>query len=524
MKKPIRLLVASAMTIALTSCAADAPDTEPVDGGTFTMAIGSDPGALDPAFTTAGVTHQVQQFVYDSLLYVDANGDLVAGLAEDWDGTNTEATFTLRDGITCSDGSPLTASDVEANINFIADPDNQSTRTGLFVPPLATATADDETRTVTVTSDTPDAFLVQNIGSVLIVCGDGLEDRSTLEQGALGTGPFVLEEFVAEDHYTFSRRADYAWGPGEWDTDVVGLPDTVILRIVPNETTAANLLLEGSVNATAISGADQRRMSDNELFERELVNPLGWLWFNQAEGLPGESEDVRRALTQLVNLEELGTALSGDLGRPSESLVVPGLGVCEVNTIDGNLPGHDPEAGMAGLAAAGWESTDSGLMRDGQQMSISLLYPTSYGSSMAAGVELLAAEWREIGVDVTARGVTDVESSQVILGGEGSWDVTFMPIGITQPGQIVPYLDGPTPPDGVNFAAIDNPEYLAAVGEASGLPGAEGCDTWAEAESALVSAVDVVPFVDAVTVFYGSSVEFELFQGSVAPTSIRMLG
>ena len=52
------------------------------------------------------------------------HGGLVAGLADKWQGTTTKAMFTLRKGVTCSDGTPLTAGDVAANINFVGDTKN----------------------------------------------------------------------------------------------------------------------------------------------------------------------------------------------------------------------------------------------------------------------------------------------------------------------------------------------------------------------------------------------------------------
>lgn len=522
MRVPLAITVAGAVALSLAACTPGSDDA-PIDGGTFTMAIGADPGALDPAFATAGVTHQVQQFLYDSLVNVGPDGALIAGLASSWEGTTTEATFTLREGITCSDGTALTASDVAANINFVADPENQSTRMGTFVPPFAEAVADDAAGTVTVTSQAPDAFLVQNVGSLLIVCAAGLDDRDLLAQGAVGTGMFELDEFVADDHYTLTRRADYGWGPGEWSTEQAGLPDTVVLRVVSNETTASNLLLDGSVNLASLSGPDQTRMDGQGFVERELLTPLGWLWFNQADGQPGDAVDVRRALVQALNLDELGAAVSGGLGKASQGLVVAGIGPCTIDTVTPNLPSHDPAAATAALAGAGWENVGGELVKDGEQMTISFLYPTSYGPSMAAGAELIASVWGELGIAVETRGTTDVEGSQIIIGGQGSWDATFLPIGITLPSQIIPFLTGPTPAEGgVNFASIDNPGYLAGVGEASATPGAGGCEGWADAERALVSNVDVVPFVDSVTVFYGNGATFELVLGSVAPSTIRM--
>ena len=72
------------------------------------------------------------------------------GLAESWEETPTSVTYTLKDGITCADGTPLTASTVADNFSFVADPANQSPLLGLYVPPGITAEADDAARTVTL--------------------------------------------------------------------------------------------------------------------------------------------------------------------------------------------------------------------------------------------------------------------------------------------------------------------------------------------------------------------------------------
>jgi len=173
----------------------------------------------------------------------------------------------LRKGVTCSDGTPLTATTVADNINFVGDVKNASSRVGVFVPPGATAKGDDTAGTVTVTSPAPSSFLVRTVGSLSIVCDKGMKDRSTLKEGADGTGMFTLTEAVPGDHYTLTRRTDYAWGPGDWQTTQHGLPDKVVIKIVTNETTAANLLTTNQANAAQIVGPDRQRMAALKLFE-----------------------------------------------------------------------------------------------------------------------------------------------------------------------------------------------------------------------------------------------------------------
>ena len=361
------------------------------DGKTFTMAISADPGNLDPHFTSLGVTVQLDMFLYDSLVGIDEDGEMVSGLAETWEGSATEATFTLRDGVACSDGTPLSAGVVADNINFVANPENASTKMGVYVPPGAQAVADDDAGTVTVKSQAPDAFLARNVGGLPIVCAKGMKDRGVLEQGADGTGMFTLSEAVPGDHYTLARRDDYAWGPGEGTGDEQGLPETVVLKVIGNESTAANLLLSGEVNAGQILGADQDRLDTAALYRRDVVAPLGELLFNQQAGHPGADESVRRALTQGLDLESLGKVLSGGNGVPPQGMVAPGQGPCNTDLVSGNVPGFDVDAAKSALDAAGWVAGADGVrQKGGKSLSLTVVYATSYGSSMQAGVELHA--------------------------------------------------------------------------------------------------------------------------------------
>jgi peptide/nickel transport system substrate-binding protein len=513
MKTIPTIVTAGLLAVSLVACGGGAGGSSTegnlVDGGTFTFVLGTDPGNLDPHFTSLASTMQVDRFLYDSLVNIDEKGDMVAGLAEKWEGTTTEATFTLRKGVTCADGSPLTATQVAGNINFVGDPKNASSRLGVYVPAGATATADDDAGTVTVTTPTPDSFLDRNIGGLQIVCAKGMADRSVLKQGADGTGMFTVTEAVGGDHYTLTRREDYRWGPGDWDPEQRGLPDTVVIKIVANETTTANLLISGGANAAGFVGPEQQRLTSQRLFQRDVQAVVGELWFNQKPGLPGADEDLRRALVQAADLDELAQVITSGNGKRAAGLVPPGMGPCDGDVAGGALPEHDADAAKQVLGTA--------------KPKITLFFPTTIGPTMQAAAELLQKVWSELGVEVTLKGGTDAEMGQLV-GGQLAWDAAIVPLNVSLPSQTVPFLSGPPAPNGTNFASIDNPGYTAKVAEASEIAGTEGCDAWAAAEKALYERVDVVPFANANRPMFGKGAEFELSQGSLTPTSIRMVG
>lgn len=498
----------------------DAPGT-PVTDGTFTTTIPGDPGNLDPHMTVLALTRSVASYMYDTLVLMGDDGELVPHLAESWDVGIDEVTFTLTDGITCSDGTPLTASTVAANFEFVAEPENASPQLGLFVQPGLTATADDEARTVTLTSAQPDPFLLQASGQLHIVCDAGLENRSLLESGSVGTGMFTLADAVAEDHYRFERRDDYAWGPDGATATDAGTPAEVVLQVVANEATAVNMFLAGDINAVVVNGADVERIPD-DVDSYDTAALYGELFFNQAADRPGADPAVRSALAQAADFEAVGMVMTGGRGRPAESLGILDPRVCQSDTVTESLPDHDPEAAAAALDSAGWTAgADGTRSKDGEPLEFSLLYLSEFGPEMAAGAELLAQQWTDVGVDVTLQPITTPQVNEILFG-TGEWDAGFIRVNVSFPTQLVPFLSGPVPPDGTNFAHIANDEYEAAVAAASELPAEEGCEHWEAGDRAIVTNTDLLPFVDAVTPQFVDGVEFRLQAGSISPPTIRL--
>ncbi|MEV6906112.1 ABC transporter substrate-binding protein [Amycolatopsis sp. NPDC051071] len=529
--KKARLTAAIASVVALTvsACGGTSQSGEDrtanqklTEGKTFTMAIGTDPGALDPAMTVLAVALEIGRYLYDSLINLDETGKPIAGLAEKWEATTTTASFTLRNGITCDDGTPLTASDVAANINFVGDPANRSTMTGLTVAPGSKATADDAARTITLTSGAPDAFLLRNVGNLPIVCGKGVTDRSALAKGKYGTGMFTMTEIVPNDHYTLTRRKEYGWGPGDWQREQPGLPEKVVFRVIQSTTTAANLLLSGELNAARITGQDQQRLRAQKLFHGDQAIPLGEMFFNQAPGRAGRDETVRRALVQALDLAQIGKVLTSGSGTPSQGMVTIEPKACAGDAVSGKLPGFDVAAAKAALDKAGWTPGPDGVrVKDGKRFALTAIYGTQVGPTMASAAELAQQSWKAVGAEVTLKGLDSPGTNQVLFE-SGEWDISMAPVTLPLPSNVVPFVSGPKPPEGTNFAHIENAKYEAEAVKAAQMPGVSGCSTWLAAESALIERLDVVPYVDSVIPTFGSNTRFKMNFGSTEPSSIRM--
>jgi peptide/nickel transport system substrate-binding protein len=483
------------------------------DGRTFTMSVGADPGTLDPALTVLNAARTVGRFLYARLVDRTASGDVVAGLAEKWEADATKATFTLRKGITCADGTPLTATDVAKNIAFVGDPGNKSPLVGLVVAPGTTATADEATATITVTSGAPDAFLLTNVGSLPIVCAKGMTDRALLTKGEQGTGMFAMSEIVPNDHYTLTRRKDL---PAQQ-----GMPDKVVVKVVANETTAVNLLLSGQITAATIAGPDQERLIAQEVGHIDYAAPLGLLGFNQSDGLPTQDAAVRRALVQALDLAQVGKVLTSGKGRPSKSFVTVEPRPCTADNVTANLPPHDRAAAETALDSAGWVRNGGTRTKDGKPLSVRLLQPTVVGPTFTATAELIQQTWQAIGVQVSIQPADAAGLNQALFA-TGSWDVSMVPFTLALPSQLVPFASGPVPPQGVNFGHVRNAEFEQQSKQAATMPGSTGCEHWNKAEAALVKAVDLVPYFDSVVPTFVKGAKFTMSDG-IDPASIRML-
>ncbi|QNG35658.1 ABC transporter substrate-binding protein [Geodermatophilaceae bacterium NBWT11] len=511
----------SAAALALTACGGgDGGSAAVASGGTFTFAVAADPGNLDPQASAASGLFQITHFAYDSLLGLDGDGQVVSQLATDWSVDGLTVTLTMDPDVTCSDGTPFTAADAAENINFVADPENQSPFLGVFVPNGVTAAGAGD-GTVTLTLAAPAPFVLNGLAGVPMVCSAGLADRDQLTDSTLGTGPFQLSEAVPNDHYTYTVRDDYTWGPDGASTSEEGTPDQVVFQIVPNETTAANQLLSGEVTAGQVIGPDYDRLEAAGLFSTSVTAVLGEQWYNQTAGRPSADPAVRLALTQAVDYEQVATVLSSGRGGPGTSFAASAPSACGGDSVSDAFPTFDTDAAAATLDEAGWVAGSDGTRaKDGMPLAVTFLYDTDLGASGSAAAELVTAAWQDLGVTVEVTPQDETASIDTLFS-TGDWDAAWVALNVSSPDQVVPFVSGPVVPDGNNFAHIANADYDAAVAEASALEGTDGCQTWLAAEAALVGSADVFPFANQETTFFGNGAEFAVGDGLI-PTSIRM--
>ncbi|MFC8226298.1 ABC transporter substrate-binding protein [Streptomyces sp. NPDC057287] len=511
----------TASAVALTGCGGgvvSSTTTPLVHHGTARIAESSETPTFDP-YSTFGAAQA--RYAYDSLVNLASDGTLVTGLASSWQATTTTATFTLRPGITCSDGTPLTASAVTGALTYASDPANELAGARTVLPSVPfTASADDRTGTVSVTAAAPFPFLTRTLGLLPIVCPSGLDRPGALDRATHGTGPYVLTRYAPGGPYEFTVRAGYFWGPAGATTAKPGLPARIVVSVVPQASTAANLLLTGGVEIAKVEGPDRARLTERGLATTDVATVVGLTFFNQRPGRVLADRALRRALVSALDRRGLANVAVGGTGAPAADFGAWGA-VCHADLADANLPTQNA---VEALRSAGWtRSADGPLTKDGQSLRLRLITSPDLGPTLTSVAELMAREWTALGaeVDLVAESLPALVNAMYR---SADFDVVVGSTpGFALPVGFIPFFSGPAPAQGLNFAGVSNPEYEALVAQALRQTDTAGCGTWNRAAAALFRSADALPIAEGRSSVYGHRTTFATtFGGQLVPTSIRL--
>jgi peptide/nickel transport system substrate-binding protein len=170
------------LVIALTGCSTGKRvDLGDESSGNLIAAIAGEPDQLDPQKTSAYFSFEVLENVFDTLVEPDANLEMRPALAESWEVTPDQLTWTfhLRKGVTFHDGSPFTADVVYSYRRII---DQQLANVDKFSAVTGVTATDPATVRLTVKQPTPN--LLTNLGGFK---GMAIVQRKNVESGQIAT-------------------------------------------------------------------------------------------------------------------------------------------------------------------------------------------------------------------------------------------------------------------------------------------------------------------------------------------------
>jgi peptide/nickel transport system substrate-binding protein len=231
--------------------------------------------------------------------------ELEPRLAESWTPNEDGSiwTFKIRQGVTFHDGTPLTARDVAYTLNLNADPKNEGNALSAFGDPgglsAGGAEAPDDA-TVVVTLNGPNGsfpYLVSSDNYNVIILPDEF-DPATWEKSFMGTGPWVLDRFTAQQGVTYTKNPNY------WDTQRQPLADTSELRFYAEDQARILAIQGGEVDILSqfqIVAGGEALLNDPNIAVTEVKAAQHRQIHMRTDQEPFQDKRVRQAMALLLD-------------------------------------------------------------------------------------------------------------------------------------------------------------------------------------------------------------------------------
>ncbi len=402
------------------TAAQSAASGTPRDGGSITFLIDSLGDTWIPNNSAiSSFQGHIWGHVTDKLVYVDDKGAVSPWIAEKWDqnADATEFTLHLRPGVTFSDGTPLDAAAVVANLDIWSkgDPKRGITPIGLFPKTYKSAQAVDAA-TVTVDFTAPTLGFIPTLGyhGSILISPKSLalpaDQQADLSQD-IGSGPYVVESWKDDDSVVLKKRPDYNWAPAALDHQGPARIDTITYKQVSEQQVRTSSILSNQADVAYNPSPKELATFKEQGFAVAAPRYLGFVngYAINTKVAPYDDTRVRQALQYGINRAEILTTVYTDDWLPATSF------------IQSNVPGAtDHSAAFAFDAAkaeslldqAGWaEGADGIRTKDGKPLSLTL-YPNPYLATSKAVDELVAQQLGKIGFKV------DLQAFDVVTYGQ----------------------------------------------------------------------------------------------------------
>ena len=503
--------LAAAASVILVLAACSSPGTsgsEPVSGGTLVYASGdAEPTCLDPHVGGNYPQALVATQYLESLVSKDSDGEIIPWLATEWTESDDGLTwdFTLRDDVTFTDGAPLTADAVVANIAHLKNPDTGSSTGYLAVQKVTDVTAVDDT-TARLTLSSPDSGLLDSLSQPWLA----IESPTALErpqdencESPVGTGPFVVTKWDRQQSISLERNDDYTSPPADAAHKGKAYLKSIEWRFLPDSASRYAALQSGTVDVIDNVQPDTIVAAQKEDAIEELDAPRpgasNRIELNSSKA-PFDDALVREAFIRSANVDDSVTSLFFGTAKRSYSALssVETFGVSEPD-----LFAYDQGEAASLLDQAGWTGMNADGYRTKNGEVLELDFPVSTNQSIPAEVSLfeqLQSTAKEAGFKVNLEPL-DLSSWYGALG-ENDYDLVSAPY--TKVGADVLRIlfdsSGTVPaPSGyfANHSQVKDPALDALLEGANATSDAdERADLYAQAQEIILGGFYILPLYD----------------------------
>ena len=436
-KRVLSLCLAGLMAASLTGCggAGNAAETTAA-AGAENNAAASESGASEGKEELVFVNYRdirdlnphlyagemyAQEMLYETLVNITADG-YEGCLAESWDISDDGKTYTfhIRDGVKFSDGEVCDANAIKANFDAIIE--NKDRHTWLEMMNLLVGVSAPDDKTFVIELSEPYDPLLTELGVTrpfAMISPKAMKDGSTKDgvNAYIGTGPYVLTDFVTDEYAVFEANDDY-WGeqPKIKKITVKVIPDNQT-RILALEKGEIDMIFgKNMIDADAIN-----QYTGNDKFTVSLSDPTSTrqIVLNTTRDVLADKE-VRQALQHATNKQAISDGIFYGLEQPADTLFAKTVPYCD---IDLEPYAYDVELAQSMLDEAGWVvGSDKIREKDGQKLNIDLLYNSDSVTEKAIA-EYLQSEYQKIGISLNIHG--EEEQSYRDNMKAGNFDMVF---------------------------------------------------------------------------------------------------
>lgn len=376
----------------------------PTPGGTVITGISGDPPTLNPNLTTGISGLMVGCLVYQGLVRTTTDFEIEPLLASSWEISpdGLTYTFTLAEA-TWQDGQPFTSADVEYSLlNVNAKYGPAFAATGEAIETIETP----DPRTVIVHLKHPFGPFLSTMdceknGAIVpkhLFEGTDVETNAASTTTPVGTGAYVLKEWVKNERLTFERNPNY------WQD---GLPylDSIVLRVIPNGASRTLAFRAGELNQIRgylLSQSDAPGLAEDGRYKLWSEGPrYPALAIFNTRNAPFDNKAVRQALFTAIDRDLVAANVFTDYGTPAKGAFSSIPWAHDPDLDLATLYPYDPEKAKQMLDQAGFP-----VGSDGFRFPMDLVFEST-STHNALHAEVLASMWREVGVNVNLVGLDD---------------------------------------------------------------------------------------------------------------------
>lgn len=381
----------------------------PKRGGRAVIVSPQEPKTLMPHLDLLTLSREVQRLTFDGLLALDAKGEYVPRLAVEVPtvengGVSADGksyTFKLRREAKWQDGAPVTAADVEFTWRLITDPKLPVPSRVVWQDVARVETPDPHT--VRFHFEKPNlAFLgtvASDRGYIVpkhLLAGKDVA-ASEFNRKPVGSGPFLVKEWVAGSHILLGRNPAY-WEPGK------PYLDEILVRVLPATAGQRAALQRGEVDLELhVASADVAFVKGLADYRLVSAPSYAWwhFWLNNADPILSDRR-VRQALSLGLDKAAITATVMAGLVAPMHAALPPAHWAHHARV---RVFGHDPAAAARLLDEAGWKVGPGGIrQKEGTPLALEILNIAGEAERLQV-VQIVQAGWRQLGVDAKIKAI-----------------------------------------------------------------------------------------------------------------------